>query len=68
MNILKHQCRVSSGYHIILVEDKQTGVNLLDDSEKYASILSSIYNNGLNVLADNLYNAADEKGQNKNFD
>lgn len=51
------------GYHIILVEDKQTGVNLLDDSEKYASILSSIYNNGLNVLADNLYNAADEKGK-----
>ena len=51
------------GYHIILVEDKQTGVNLLDDSEKYASILSSIYNNGLNILADNLYNAADEKGK-----
>lgn len=51
------------GYHIILVEDKQSGVNLLDDSEKYANILSSIYSNGLNTLADNLYKAADEKGK-----
>lgn len=51
------------GYHIILVEDKQTGVNLLDDSEKYGSILSMIYNYGLDTLANNLYNAADEDGK-----
>lgn len=51
------------GYHIILVEDKQTGVNLLDDSEKYGSILFMIYNYGLDTLANNLYNAADEDGK-----
>jgi peptidyl-prolyl cis-trans isomerase C len=51
------------GYHIIYVEDKQSGVNLLDDSEKYGSILSTIYNYGLTTLSDNLYAEADKNGK-----
>lgn len=42
------------GYHIIYVEDKQSNVNLLDDSEKYESILSGIYQSGLNNLVSSL--------------
>lgn len=42
------------GYHIILVEDKQSDVNLLDDSEKYGSVLQGIYQQGLNNLITSL--------------
>lgn len=43
------------GYHIILVEDKQSDVNLLDNPDnKYDSILQGIYQYGLQTLAQSL--------------
>lgn len=42
------------GYHIILVEDKQSDVNLLEDGEKYQSVLQGIYSYGLQNLAASL--------------
>ena len=47
------------GYHIILVEDKQSDVNLLEDSEKYQSVLQGIYSYGLQNLAVSLEKDAD---------
>ena len=47
------------GYHIILVEDKQDNVNLLDDPEKYESVLQGIYGYGLQNLAMSLQEDAD---------
>lgn len=47
------------GYHVILVEDKASDVNLLDDAEKYSSVLEGIYSYGLNNLASNLSEDAD---------
>lgn len=43
------------GYHIILVEDKQSDVNLLDNPDnKYDGILQGIYQYGLQTLAQGL--------------
>ena len=39
------------GYHIILVEDRETEVDLLTDPEKYGAILQGIYSSGLDNLA-----------------
>ena len=47
------------GYHIILVEDKQSNVQLLEDPEKYSSVLEGIYRYGLNNLANSLAEAAE---------
>ena len=47
------------GYHIILVEDKQSDVNLLEDGEKYQSVLQGIYSYGLQNLAASLEKNAD---------
>ena len=47
------------GYHIILVEDKQSDVNLLEDGEKYQSVLQGIYSYGLQNLAASLEEDAD---------
>ena len=47
------------GYHIILVEDKQAEVNLLEDAEKYSSVLEGIYRYGLNNLAASLQKTAE---------
>ncbi len=47
------------GYHIILVEDKQAEVNLLEDPEKYSSVLEGIYRYGLNNLAASLTEKAE---------
>lgn len=47
------------GYHIILVEDKQSDVNLLEDGEKYQSVLQGIYSYGLQNLAVSLEKDAD---------
>ena len=57
----KEPVKTQYGYHIILVEDKQSGVNLLDDAEKYDSVLQGIYNYGLQNLADSLRDEADIK-------
>ena len=51
----KETVKSEFGYHIILVEDKQSDVNLLENPEnKYDSILQGIYANGLNNLAASL--------------
>ncbi len=47
------------GYHIILVEDKQAEVNLLEEPEKYSSVLEGIYRYGLNNLASSLSETAE---------
>ncbi len=47
------------GYHIILVEDRAEEVNLLSDPEKYASVLQSIYNSGVDYLAASLAETAE---------
>ena len=47
------------GYHIILVEDKQDNVNLLEEAEKYNSVLEGIYRYGLNNLASSLAETAE---------
>lgn len=47
------------GYHIILVEDKQSNVQLLEDPEKYSSVLEGIYRYGLNNLANSLAETAE---------
>ncbi len=47
------------GYHIILVEDKAEEVNLLSDPEKYASVLQSIYNSGVDNLTASLVETAE---------
>lgn len=48
----KTPVKTQFGYHIILVEDKQSDVNLLEDAEKYGSVLQGIYQYGLdNLLA-----------------
>lgn len=47
------------GYHIILVEDKQFDVQLLEDPEKYSSVLEGIYRYGLNNLATSLAETAE---------
>lgn len=39
------------GYHIILVEDRASDVDLLADPEKYGAILQGIYSSGLDNLA-----------------
>lgn len=51
----KEPMKSEFGYHIILVEDKQSDVNLLENPEnKYDSVLQGIYANGLNNLAASL--------------
>lgn len=47
------------GYHIILVEDRASNVDLLTDPEKYGAILQGIYNSGLDNLAMTLIETAD---------
>ncbi len=47
------------GYHIILVEDKQSDVNLLEDPDKYGAILSGIYQNGTYNLLENIQDDTD---------
>ena len=47
------------GYHIILLEDKASDVNLLEEAEKYSSVLEGIYRYGLNNLAANLAETAE---------
>lgn len=48
------------GYHIILLEDKQSKVNLLDNPDhKYDSVLEGIYRYGLQNLAQSLRADAD---------
>lgn len=39
------------GYHIILVEERESEVDLLSNPEKYGAILQGIYNSGLDNLA-----------------
>lgn len=47
------------GYHIILVEEKESDVELLSDPEKYASVLQGIYTSGIDNLASSLLETAD---------
>ena len=55
----KTPVKTQFGYHIILVEDKQSDVNLLEDAEKYQSVLQGIYQYGL----DNLLASLQEKAK-----